>query len=107
VLPDKYSDYLTYAVASSDTAAALAANKITRTPAGGGTARARYMRIQPLTNAIKWCIGATPVIGAGNLGHLLAANSEVILEDASAIANFSFISAVSGNHGACQVTVGF
>lgn len=106
-LPKDYTYINTYAVSSSDTAAALASDKITRTPAGKGRSKARYVRIQPLTAAIKWTIGATPVTGAGNLGYLQAANETVILEGMAAISGYKFVSAVSGAAASVQVTVGF
>lgn len=107
-LPPGYLWSDTYAVSSSDTAAAIASNKKVRTATGSNRqARARYALIQPLTNAIKWALGATPVTGAGNLGNLCPVNGTIILTDSGAIDEFKFVSAVSGSHASLQVTLGF
>ncbi len=91
----------TFLLTSSDTATALSAAVLT---VGGKPCKALMITVE--TNPVKFATGgATPIQGAGLLGHVLQKDSApVYIVGTAAVSGFKYISATSGNHGKMSIT---
>jgi len=100
---------VTYSVASTDAAQALAAAKlyldgVDHTTDADYKFRAVAVHITIDTEPIRIAFGVNPTT---SLGHRYLINSILPLASWADITNFKFISAVAGQHATLQVTVYF
>ena len=91
---------ITFLLTSSNTATAFTSLVLE----DGGKLLCAIM-LQVVTNPVKLAFGATPVQGAGNLGHIIAKDeAPIFLTGETLLDGLLYISSTNGNHGVMIIT---
>lgn len=85
---------------STDTAVVLTAASLLS--ANGN--RASAILISAQTKTVRYAFNATPVAGAGGLGHDIADGEEAYIEGAASAKSMKIVSATAGQHGVLTIT---